>query len=233
MYFRNLIFSALAVAIIAGACFSAYQMFFITPLILDSEVYEISGPVSSQIEAWSPADGTERDSWSFVSNLLVAFAYALILSSAMSLKSSVNMVKGVFWGGGAYLSIFVAPAIGLPPEIPGMEAAQLEGRQAWWFVTVVVTALSLWLIAFYNIVQKVIGLILMILPHVIGAPQPIEHGFVNPDPQAVLELNNLWHDFIIQTSIANALLWLIIGAGTGYLVNRYVNTLDVLDTEKL
>jgi cobalt transporter subunit CbtA len=230
MYFRTLVLSAFAIAIIAGAILSAYQAFFITPIIVGSEVYEVAEPVThhqtEEGEAWAPEDGVERHSWNFASNFLLCFAYALILLSAMSIKTSVNIIKGIFWGGAAYLTVFVAPAIGLPPEIPGMEAAQLEGRQAWWLLTVILTAISLWLIAFQKNVYKVVGVILLIIPHILGAPQPELHGFANTDPAAVEALTGLWYDFILQTSIANALLWVIIGALSGFIANKYIYSID-------
>lgn len=229
MYFRNLVLSAFVIAIVAGFVFSAYQAFFITPLILGSEVFEVSEPLASQqIEAWTPADGAERNSWSFVTNFLLSFAYALILMSTMSMSSSISFVKGLFWGGSAYLAIFAAPALGLPPEIPGMEAAYLEGRQAWWILTVILTALALWLIAFQSTLNKVIGLVFILIPHIVGAPEAEIHGFINTDPKAVEALTLLWHDFIVQTSIANALLWLIIGGLSGYAIKKFINPIDAL-----
>lgn len=233
MYFRNLVLSAFVIAIIAGLIFSAYQAAFITPIIISSEIYEvIESTASHQVEAWGPEDGLERHSWSFVTNFLLCFAYALVLMSLMTIKSSVNALKGVFWGGAAYITLYVAPALGLPPEIPGMEAAFLEGRQSWWVFTVVITALALWLIAFQSIINKIIGFVLIVIPHLIGAPQPEIHGFVNPDPVAINALNQLWHDFILQTSIANALLWLVIGGISGYLVKKHINSIDELPLMK-
>ncbi len=227
MYFRNLVLSAFVIAIIAGLIFSAYQAVFITPIIISSEIYEvIESTANHQVEAWAPEDGLERHSWSFVTNFLLCFAYALVLMSIMTVKPSVNALKGLFWGGAAYIAIYVAPALGLPPEIPGMEAAYLEGRQSWWLFTVVITALALWLIAFQSIINKVIGFVLIVIPHLIAAPQPELHGFVNTDPVAINALNQLWHDFILQTSIANALLWLVIGGISGYLVKKHINSID-------
>ncbi|KAF3981463.1 MAG: hypothetical protein HFP81_09295 [Methylococcales symbiont of Hymedesmia sp. n. MRB-2018] len=233
MYFRNLIFSAFALAIIAGTILSIYQAFFITPIIVAAEVYEVVESVThvghalaETIEAWSPDDGRERHSWNFVSNFLLSFAFALILLSAMSLKASFGLLEGGFWGVAAYLSVFASPALGLPPELPGMEAAYLESRQVWWLFTVFVTTLSLWLMAYQAIVHKVIGLLLIISPHVIGAPQPEMHGFVNSSPQAIEALTLLWHQFIVQTSIANLLLWLMIGLGAGFIVDKYIHPLE-------
>ncbi len=185
MYFRNLVLSAFVIAIFSGFCFSLYQSFFITPLILQAEVYEVAEPVNqaTEIEAASPpSDGLERESWSFAANFLLCFAYALILLSLMSLHSGVNRFNAVLWGGAAFLGVFVAPALGLPPEIPGMQAAYLEGRQSWWLLTVFISLLSLWLISFKAPIHKLIGLIFISLPHLIGAPQAELHGFSHTDP---------------------------------------------------
>jgi len=228
MYFRNLVLSAFFIAIVVGGIFSAYQAIFITPIIVSSEIYEVAEPMTNhaETEAWAPEDGLERHSWSFATNFLLCFAYALILMSVMTTKPSINAVKGLAWGGAAYITIFAAPAVGLLPEIPGMEAAYLEGRQAWWIFTVIVTALSCWLIAFHSVVNKTIGIVLILIPHLLGAPQPETHGFVNTDPQAIEALNQLWHQFIIHTSIANALLWLLIGGIAGYLVKKFIYSID-------
>jgi len=227
MYFRTLVLSALVIAVFAGAVISLYQAYFITPLILGSEVFEVAEPAGhhqqiEEIEAWAPEDGIERNSWNFTSNFFLCFAYALILLSAMSINATATTLKGVLWGLAAYLAIFAAPALGLPPEIPGMEAAQLEGRQAWWLLTVILTAISLWMIAFQTYHFKVVGLVIMLLPHLLGAPQPEHHGFANTDPTAITELTQLWHHFVIQTSIANALLWIVIGALAGFLTKKYI-----------
>ena len=39
----------------------------------------------------------------------------------------------------------LAPALGLSPELPGMPASDLAGRQEWWLITAAVTAGALWL----------------------------------------------------------------------------------------
>lgn len=229
MYFRSLVLSAFAIAIVAGLFLSIYQEFLITPIILDSEVYEITGSASEDgvvFEVWSPKDDIERSGFSFISNLLVCFAYALILLSAMAFQPSLKVVQGFFWGGSAYICIFVAPALGLPPEIPGMEAVHLEGRQAWWLLTVLLTAAGLWLIAFFNMAFKGLGVVLLVIPHLIGVPQPEFHGFANTDPQAISALTTLWHNFIVQTSLANGLLWLIIGMLSVLLTDKFVLPLN-------
>lgn len=227
MYFRNLVLSAFAISMIASLFLSLYQLFLITPIILDAEVYEVVETVGEHTdEVWTPEDGAERSSFSFVANGLICFAFALVLMSIMATKKMVKPLQGIFWGTAAYLSIFVAPALGLPPEIPGMEAAYLESRQAWWLFAVLSTAIGLWLIVFSKNILKGFGILLLLMPHILGAPQPIVHGFVNTDPEAVKALTALWHEFIIQTSLANALLWLIIGLLSAFLTHKFIHPLD-------
>ncbi len=220
MYFKNLVLSAFAVAMLAAISLSIYQEYFITPIILAAETYEVGTPDIIPI-VWSPDDGAERTSFSLMANVLICFAYALILSSLMALKNVASVEKGLFWGGCAYLAVFVAPALGLPPEIPGMEAAQIEHRQAWWIMTVIGTIIGLWLLFFNTKIFKGLGLILLLIPHILGAPTAEIHGFANSNPEAIKTLTILWEEFILQTSIANALLWLIIGAGTGFLNRKF------------
>ena len=42
----------------------------------------------------------------------------------------------------------LAPSLGLPPELPGMPAAELGPRQVWWLLTAAATAAGLALLAF-------------------------------------------------------------------------------------
>jgi cobalt transporter subunit CbtA len=227
MYFRNLIFSALTIALIAGLFLSLYQYFLITPIIIASEIYEVLEPsAENTVEAWSPDEGVERASFSFLANFLVCFGYGLLLMTAMTTREALKLNRGWLWGIAAYVTLFVAPALGLSPEIPGMEAAHLEGRQTWWIVTVFVTAIALWSLAFQPLKLKFMGGLFLIIPHIIGAPQPETHGFANTDPQAVIELTALWHHFVLQTSIANGLLWLIIGILSAALTIKFIHPLN-------
>ena len=227
MYFKNLLFCAFATAIAASILFSLYQQFMVTPIILAAEIYETPEVTSSlHAEPWSPEQGLERSLFTLSANFLTTFAYALILLSAMALTDNIRPVQGLLWGGAGYLAFFIAPALGLPPEIPGMEAAQLEGRQIWWLASVTFTIGGLWLLAFGSFRLKAVSLFLLAAPHLLGAPQAEKHGFSHPDPVAVEALIDLWHQFILQTSLANALLWLIIGCVSAFLAARFIIPLN-------
>ncbi|MCK5925767.1 MAG: CbtA family protein [Methylococcales bacterium] len=227
MYFRNFVLSAFVIALVAGLFLSLYQHFLIAPIIIASEVYEVLEPVEKGVvEAWNPEDGLQRSSFSFGANFLVCFAYALLLLSAMAARDSIKITQGLLWGLAAYFSIFAAPSFGLSPEIPGMEAAHLEGRQTWWLLTVFMSMIGLWLIAFNTLLFKGLGIVLLVIPHLIGAPQPETHGFVNTNPEAIQTLTQLWHDFILQTHLANGFLWLIIGVLAAGLSIKFILPLN-------
>jgi cobalt transporter subunit CbtA len=225
MYFSRILIAAFFVALLSSAVTSLYQEEFVTPIIIAAEVYEIPEAGSNnEAEPWAPEDGTERSLFTFSANFLTAFSFALLLIAAMLARGNIRLNKGILWGLAGYLCFFVAPALGLAPEIPGMEAAQLESRQAWWWLTVMLTAAGLWMVCFNTIRFKIMGTILMALPHIYGAPAAEEHGFAHPDAAAVKTLEGLWHEFIIQTSIVNGLSWLLIGIISAYAVNRFIET---------
>lgn len=107
----------------------------------------------------------------------------------------------------------LAPALGLPPLPPGMEAAELVQRQVWWIATAATTALGLGLIVFpRRLVYRVIGAGVLVLPYVIGAPGPREIGGKVP-PELVAE-------FVVASLATAGLFWLLLGALSGWLYHR-------------
>ena len=172
-------------------------------------------------EAWSPQDGIERTAYTFGANILSAIGFSLLMLGAMMLARKATPATGALWGLAGYTTFFIAPSLGLLPEIPGMEAAALEGRQTWWLLTVFVTATGFGLIAFGHVSLKVVGLALLATPHILGAPQPDIHGFANQNAVAVAALESLEIRFLWATAIANAVFWLVMGATSGYLINKF------------
>jgi cobalt transporter subunit CbtA len=145
-------------------------------------------------------------------NVVLATAFALFLGAAMSLRPRADWRAGLLWGAAGYAVFFVAPAIGLPPELPGTQAAALHERQLWWAGAVALSATGLWMVAFgKNALRRVAGVLLLVAPHVLGAPHPAIHGASAPADLAA--------DFVRATYLANAVFWLALGALAG-LFNR-------------
>ncbi len=191
---------------------------------LDSALQHDTGH-SHDPEAWAPADGFERLFFTSFSNVLAGIGFGLLILAAMTYHGKANIKIGALWGVAGYLTFFVAPALGLHPEIPGMEAANLQGRQGWWLTTITLTAIGLGLIAFAHISLKAAGVVLLLIPHLLGAPLPalIEGAshFSHPDPQAVLALEALAKEFLQATAIANAAFWIVLGLSCGYFINKF------------
>ncbi len=234
MIFRNIIFAGIIAGIIAGFALGLIQTVSTTETILAAEVYEVAEEPAAPAhgheaavadhhnpEAWGPEDGVERTSYTFLSDILAGIGFAILLLSLMTMSGKANIKNGWIWGLAGFVTFFFMPALGLVPEIPGMEAANLQGRQGWWIMTVVLTGFSLWLIAFCNISLKVAGVVLLALPHILGAPLPEAHGFSHPDPAAILTLKTLASQFETQTMIANVVFWLLLGITSGALMKKF------------
>ena len=251
MLFRRIIFCALFVGLLSGLLFSGFQYFSVSPIIFQAEAFELSEPVSEPVvddhhhgqsagaahshdtEAWAPEDGTERTLYSILSNVLAGIGFAAVVLALMSQLqlqgiTKLSPLKGLLWGTAGFIAFFAAPGIGLPPEIPGIEAAPIENRQSWWTFTVIASGLGLAVLAFAKGYFKVLGLVLMALPFIIGAPHVVGPEFAHPDAAAVSTLVELHQQFIIASGISNLIFWLAIGGLSAWALNRkiLVNDLD-------
>ena len=214
--FRRIVFSACLAGLVAGIALTVIQQHQVAPIILEAETYEVAEPEatteahadgsSHEHEGWSPEDGLERTFWSGVANVGLGIGFALLLVAAYSFRSSVSWRQGIVWGLGGYAAFFALPALGLPPELPGTEAAGLHDRQAWWIVTVAFSATG---IALLGVARgwawKAAGAVLIALPHLVGAPHPETHSALAPP--------ELLQAFIVATAITNAVFWVLLGAG--------------------
>ncbi|OZG72696.1 hypothetical protein BTA51_14300 [Hahella sp. CCB-MM4] len=178
-------------------------------------------------EAWAPEDGAERTLYTLVSNILASIGFSALLLSLMAQAqamgiTNINISRGAAWGIAGFIVCFAAPGIGLPPEIPGIEAAPLEYRQEWWLLAVVASATGLAVLAFSPIKYKALGLLAIAVPYVIGAPQHQGPEFGHPDANAVAALSSLHHDFIIASSVANLIFWVAMGILSAWVLKRWV-----------
>ena len=212
---KRIVSAAALAGLISGLLLTAIQQIEIVPLIEAAEAREAAN-VASQAhqhseanQSWTPHAGWERALATAVSNIILAIAFALLLSSAMSLRRSSGWRAGLVWGIAGYVVFFVAPALGLPPELPGTDAAPLSDRQLWWVGTVALSGAGLWVAVFADKPWlRILGLALLIAPHLVGAPQP-----ATPAASAPLDLTS---DFIRATYITNAILWLSLGGLFGH-----------------
>lgn len=230
--FKNIVISALIVGAIAGAILGALQNFTTSPIILAAEFYEVTAAPDEHThdaadhqhdaEEWGPEDGFERITYTILASILTAVGFAMLTIAAMAYTEKVKPLHGLLFGLAGYIIFFVAPSLGLVPEIPGSLAANLEGRQGWWMMTVILTAAGLACLAFIPSLFRLFGVALIAIPHIIGAPLPEHHGFLNTHPDAVAALTELSGQFVIMTGATLLVFWVILGLLSSYAAKRFV-----------
>ncbi len=211
---KRLVAAAALAGAASGMLLTAVQQIQIVPLIRAAEAREVaSAPhiatAAHADQAWAPRDSAERLVSTTVDNIILATAFALLLGAAMSLRQQFGWRAGAVWGIAGYAAFFVAPALGLAPELPGADAAPLADRQVWWIGAAGCSAAGLWLIAFARKpLSRILGVALLIAPHAVGAPLPAVDASAGEEGRA----------FIRATYVANAVLWLVLGFLVGWLV---------------
>jgi cobalt transporter subunit CbtA len=167
-------------------------------------------------DGWAPADGFERHAYTAAANIVTAIGFALLLVAVSeAFGGAANWRQGLFWGFAGFAVFTLAPGLGLPPELPAMPAADLAARQVWWIGTVAATGAGLALIAFRSSIPlAVLGIALIVLPHIIGAPQPESHE--SPIPA------DLHHQFVVAATVTNLIFWVVLGGIVGLVRNRFM-----------
>ncbi len=109
-----------------------------------------------------------------LADILTGVGFALLLGAGLTLRGGeVGWRQGLLWGLAGFATFTIAPSLGLPPQLPGSEAAPLFDRQLWWLGTAVATGGALALIAFTTRARwTILGAVLIVLPHLYGAPEP-------------------------------------------------------------
>ena len=214
--------------LLAALLLTLLQSFWVAPLILQAETFE-NAPVATQAhehehapgaaahshdaQAWEPEDGWQRVLSTTGANLVVAVGFALLLAGLYTLRAPTRTAQGLLWGLAGYATFVLAPTLGLPPELPGTAAADLAQRQVWWIGTAASTAAGIALIVFgRNWLLKILGIAILAVPHVIGAPQPQVHSMLAPEA--------LEAQFKIASQLTNVAFWLALGLISAWLFRR-------------
>lgn len=224
----------LAAALVAGflaACVTSLLQFALTsPLILAAEKYETADITAPAAHAfanplivlahaghdhggepqWQPAPGLPRLAFTALATLVSGVGYALLLGAVLvATGRAVTTSEALKFGIGGFLAASLAPAVGLPPELPGIAAAALETRQLWWVATALATATGLYLVAIRRgPVAIAIGLALIVAPHAWGAP----HG-----PEEISAMPPVYAAQFAARSLAVAFaFWAVLGLAFGW-----------------
>jgi len=228
----RLVLAALIAGMAAGFIYGGVQHVQTTPLILAAEVYEtapahdhaaaatdpaVTPAAAPQHEAeeWAPADGWQRTLSTSITSMITGAGFALLLAGVSLLTGlPITPKNGLIWGICGFLAATVAPGAGLAPELPGMPTADLVSRQVWWVATIAATGAAIFLIATRReLLWLAAAVVLIALPHIIGAPQPLTHETAVPAGLAA--------SFAANTIAASAVLWSLIGLFLGLVLQKF------------
>jgi cobalt transporter subunit CbtA len=231
---KNLILSAAAAGVAAGILTAVIQHVTTTPIIIEAEKYEGGAPAhehgaaigpdaaavvathaETEDEGWQPADGIERTLFTSLATTVIGVGFGLALLGAMSLAGvPINARNGLAFGIAGFIAASLAPALGLPPEIPGSGAAALDVRQIWWFFAVACTAVGIaGLLLSKAMWMQIGGVALIALPHIVGAPQP--NAYVSTAPA------ELAGHFVAASLAVTAIFWAVLGFASGGFYERF------------
>ncbi len=231
--------AALFAGLLAGALITPVQQMKLVPLILAAEVYEEGGapaPHATALGLVSPAlahsagehahSGGEHDEattlvasragGSLLANLVLGCGFALVLAAAsLAVNRPITFRNGALWGLAGFGVLTLAPALGLPPELPAMPAGDLAARQLWWLGTVAASAAGLALLLLRaSPAARIGGLALLVAPHLVPAPHPAD--LASPIPPTLAA------EFAVASLAVSALFWVLIGLGAGLATDRLV-----------
>lgn len=210
MITRTLLIGLLA-GLAAGAVLTLLYIGKIQPLILVAEGYEhgvdpaLSAPFMRFFDT-------------FLFNVLNGVGFGLLLAAILVMRGrKTGIGQGVLWGLAGFAAFTLAPAAGLAPELPGSISAPLEGRQIWWLLTAAATAGGIGLLTLQaRRMGKGVGILLLLIPHIVGAPHIDVYGGTLP-----AELAAQYAGLSIGTM---ALFWVVLGGVAGWCHDRFSGT---------
>jgi cobalt transporter subunit CbtA len=213
----------LLAGLLVGLAVAVLQQVTTTPLILIAETYEKPSEGHSAVVAPRAGDhqhvhahgSTSR----FLSTGIMTVATAvgvsfLLLAGMLFAGDPIDERRSLAWAVAGFVTTGLAPAAGLAPELPGSASADLVGRQVWWIGTVLATAAALWMfLRSSNVVARLLAIVVLLAPHLIGAPHPDALESKVPAELAAR--------FAALSLAVQAALWALAGIAIGLLWSRF------------
>src|SRR5258708_2449789 len=212
---------------LAGLLIAVLQQVPTTPLILVAETYEKQGEAASAAppaagapkehdhaahdHGWKPADGLPRFFYTSIATIATAVGISFLLIAGMIFAGdAIDERRSLAWAIAGFVASGLAPAAGLAPELPGGAAGDLVARQIWWIGTAFATGAALWaFLRMENSVARLGAVVLLLAPHVIGAPHP--HALDSKVPAEIAA------QFAALSLVVQGLLWAFAGIAVGLL----------------
>jgi len=234
----RLFWVALIAGAVAGLVAAALQAIGVWPLIAIAETFEVADVAQAAHDhgaheaEWSP-EGAWRVGLSVLFDMLAGIGFALLANAALLVARSVRAVRldwrlGLGLGLAGFAAFSLAPALGLAPALPGMAEGDLLARQSWWIATAIATLAGVALMVLSRAAwQWAAGLVLLVLPHAVGAPGEAmglvelmgQSGPLGSDGITA----ELAQRFALASLAAAAAVWAVLGIASAKLQRRYLD----------
>ena len=188
------------------------------PLIHAAEVYEKAASAEPEPDD-AFANEPLRSITTLIADVLVATAFGLILGGIYTANGRGGWKYGLLCGVVGFAIFQLAPAIAVPPAVPGMEVAPLALRQTAWWVSAVSAAVGFILLAILPKLAKLAGVVFYLMPAaVFHCLSPLPAPTTQVHAVALIE-----RSFVARTLGGMLVFWLILGAVSGHLFARQRN----------
>jgi cobalt transporter subunit CbtA len=231
---QRILTCALFAGLATGVLMTALHAALTVPLIQYAEIYEQRANAETaathshdhghahghehasghtHAESWTP-EGWQRIAFTFLSTIICTVGFALMLNAAaIAAYGDISLWTGLGVGLAGFAATGLATSLGLAPELPGSAAADLVMRQGWWIATAAATAAGLALIVLSGRpIFRILGLVLIIGPHVVGAQ--VLGTASSPVPA---ELSAL---FAARSLVLQGVMWALLGLFSGWIWQR-------------
>lgn len=226
---QRILTCALLAGLATGVLLWGLHATLTVPLIAHAEVYEEQAHAKSaqnhahehaaataaeaHAESWTPK-GWQRMALTLLTTIVSTVGFALMLvSGAVLAYGEINVWNGMAFGLAGFAATGLATSLGLAPELPGIAGADLFLRQVWWIGTAGATAAGLAAIFLSpRPALKVLGVAMIVTPHLVGAPAGEMGTSLVP-----AELSAL---FAARSLVLQGVMWVILGLICGWVWQR-------------
>jgi cobalt transporter subunit CbtA len=231
----RILFIGLAAGAIAGAAAATVQATLMQPQIVQAEALEASQTMHrpamhhgddprgdhTHHENEEPSDDPlKRHLGTAIAIVCTAIGYGLMLSSVIALSQRRGWRFGLLLGMVGFVSMQLAPALGAPPQPPGLPSYDVHVRQLWWLLAAGCTAAAC-LLGIHAVQVRLPAWFapcagLALLPYVV---RPL-FSAMGPLPEA----GQLTSAFALSSFATAAVLWLSLGTVVGALHSRALSS---------
>ncbi len=210
----RMISTALIAGVFAGLCLFLVQRSLTLPVIHKAETFEKAMSNESAPDPF--ASEPMRSLSTLLGDVFVGIGFGLILTGVFALTGREGWLAGLLFGAAGFAVFHAAPAMVVPPAVPGMEVAPLLLRQIGWLAAAVSAIVGIAAIYRARGPARLAGILVIALaPMVFRTVLPIAPAHTSS--QALAAIDQI---FIIRALASMLTFWLIIGIAAGYLFAR-------------